>query len=860
MKCGLGSPRDVYRAISNDISKYGIFHKCLFHLHTPASYDYIFFEDYKDKNLKSIEKKVTDLFLFNKCVELGILPSDRKNLYSQNNEDGIFSNEREFWAFLLIADRIIRNKIELIVISDHNTIEGYDKLCKTIEILYENNHLGIKTNKFYPTTILGIELSCADKNHVVAIFDDCNDEVKKKSKKNIQGFLEEYLMNEDEGLYITANEVIDKICEMRGIPYIAHINSSSMFSENEKFMSGAYKKKLLANPNFHIAGISDITSENIIRNKIEKESNRKFCILLDSDAHSIDAIPQKIFWIKGQQCNFKMIHSALMDSKMAVSLEKPKSPKIFIEGLLIEGSKGFLNDGDNTKDFVITFSDALNCLIGGRGTGKSTILSILELVLAQRFNNVSIYEAIGKYESIWILCHLNEKKYLLLFAPLRAEYEDCASIKTLVNNIYGRYRFDEIIKKIERNDSEIKRLIKEILLKKCMTIYDVKDDGNWEEYRKSKKSLMEKIFGEGYVINRLVNIAENGTISQYIMETMNIQKIFPKISNGYQIFFNEYEKILSEREKAVNIYLETFNNQPAQKGKLRIRYERIENIGDFIDFESILRMSNKFKSYSKKLSKKYFNGYNITFEGVSDFLYTCSEKNIITFLKLMFNKNYEDISKIADIENFCEPFTSDMVDNNFQNVQNNPIAVIKLIIDEVINLGKSEITKKFPKKYIESTEEFVLEFNVESKSTSPNNKKPNFLEIRKLSQGQKVVAMLSFILGYSAYIKDERPLIVDQPEDNLDNQYIYETLVKTIRDVKLQKQIIMATHNATIVTNARTEKVVVLDSNGENGKVLDTGYSDERKIKKHIINYLEGGIEAFKMKCLIYDDILKSSK
>ena len=160
---------------------------------------------------------------------------------------------------------------------------------------------------------------------------------------------------------------------------------------------------------------------------------------------------------------------------------------------------------------------------------------------------------------------------------------------------------------------------------------------------------------------------------------------------------------------------------------------------------------------------------------------------------------------------------------------------------------------------LQAVEGFVLEFNTESKSTSAKNKKPNFLEIGKLSQGQKVVAMLSFILGYSAYIEDERPFVIDQPEDNLDNQYIYETLVKMIRDVKLKKQIIMATHNATIVTNARAEQVIVLESDGKNGKVLASGYSDEKRIKKYIINYLEGGIEAFRKKYQIYGEILSTS-
>ncbi len=50
-----------------------------------------------------------------------------------------------------------------------------------------------------------------------------------------------------------------------------------------------------------------------------------------------------------------------------------------------------------------------------------------------------------------------------------------------------------------------------------------------------------------------------------------------------------------------------------------------------------------------------------------------------------------------------------------------------------------------------------------------------------VSLGQKVVVMLSFVLGYSDYSNDYRPLIIDQPEDNLDNQYIYHNLVHQLR-------------------------------------------------------------------------------
>lgn len=103
------------------------------------------------------------------------------------------------------------------------------------------------------------------------------------------------------------------------------------------------------------------------------------------------------------------------------------------------------------------------------------------------------------------------------------------------------------------------------------------------------------------------------------------------------------------------------------------------------------------------------------------------------------------------------------------------------------------------------------------------NKKIIFKEVTRLSLGQKVVAMLDFILAYSEFTNDNRPLLIDQPEDNLDSRYIYN-LVQILRDVKNQRQIIIATHNATIVTNAMSDLVILMESDGEHGWVEQSGY------------------------------------
>ena len=98
----------------------------------------------------------------------------------------------------------------------------------------------------------------------------------------------------------------------------------------------------------------------------------------------------------------------------------------------------------------------------------------------------------------------------------------------------------------------------------------------------------------------------------------------------------------------------------------------------------------------------------------------------------------------------------------------------------------------------------------------------------------------------------------NQPEDNLDSQYIYKNLVRQLRDIKNKRQIIIATHSATIVTNAMADQVCVMCSDGENGWIERAGYPSEDTIKRDIVNYMEGGIDSFEHKIKVYQPILKN--
>ncbi len=115
---------------------------------------------------------------------------------------------------------------------------------------------------------------------------------------------------------------------------------------------------------------------------------------------------------------------------------------------------------------------------------------------------------------------------------------------------------------------------------------------------------------------------------------------------------------------------------------------------------------------------------------------------------------------------------------------------------------------------------------------------PNFKDAADLSKGQKCTALLPLLLA-----RRDNPLMIDQPEDNLDNHFIFETVVETISRLKAKRQMIFVTHNANIPVLAEADLVIVLDSDGKTGNISKLGSLDE--CRDEIIDLLEGGREAF---------------
>ena len=125
----------------------------------------------------------------------------------------------------------------------------------------------------------------------------------------------------------------------------------------------------------------------------------------------------------------------------------------------------------------------------------------------------------------------------------------------------------------------------------------------------------------------------------------------------------------------------------------------------------------------------------------------------------------------------------------------------------------------------------------------------DYKDVEHLSAGQRCTVILSIVLQHTS-----RTLIIDQPEDHLDNAYIATTVIKAIRNRKAKGQLIISTHNANIPVLGEADLVIEMTSDGRNGFVQICEKLSNPKSVKAITNVMEGGREAFASRAAFYDE------
>jgi ABC-type lipoprotein export system ATPase subunit len=378
---------------------------------------------------------------------------------------------------------------------------------------------------------------------------------------------------------------------------------------------------------------------------------------------------------------------------------------------------------------------------------------------------------------------------------------------------------------------------------------------NIEPLESKKEELLEELKG---VIGRLnEDNNESMTNEKAVLEKelKNLQAKLDEPNRNYQKYLEE-EKVWGKTMKALE--------------------GSIEQVGSLNHFERLLKEANDAPESLKEVRKERLKVFKLIYKEVAGIrsiferyyapVQKFIEKNtkkggFLVESKLVMNFeasiveddfsdkffDYIDRGSISAFHGIRESskLLSDLLQrldlNKFEDVQELISKILKLLTD-----GKEkrplEISNQLRKdKTLESFYNFLfsLDYLRPKYSLTWDNK-----NVSELSPGEKGTLLLIF---YLLIDKEEMPLIIDQPEENLDNETIYRVLVPCIKVAKQRRQVIIVTHNPNLAVVCDAEQIICASIDKQRGfKVTyDTGSIENPEINKKILDILEGTRPAF---------------
>ena len=299
-----------------------------------------------------------------------------------------------------------------------------------------------------------------------------------------------------------------------------------------------------------------------------------------------------------------------------------------------------------------------------------------------------------------------------------------------------------------------------------------------------------------------------------------------------------------------------------------------EIIGNENEENSIKGLEKQLNYINNDLEKEYQENKNERMKIIEEIFN--KKQKIINVYKTIYSPIESEIKKILNPVDGNINFTTNLcvVDENIgENLLNyisksysgkfsgkNEATQVMNRIIESTDFNKLEDVKKF----IDSVLECVSE-DIDSSSKKIKNKeglyqllcnldyigvtynlKVGEASLQELSPGERGIVLLIFYLALS---KEEIPIIIDQPEDNLDNQSVYNKLVPCICEAKKKRQVIIVTHNPNIAVACDAEQIIYCHLDKNLCKFsYKSGSIENDAIRESVINVLEGTMPAFDLR------------
>ncbi len=814
-----------------------------------------------------------------------------------------------------IIEVLKENNISLVAITDHHTID--------VKRINELRNLAGNDIKILPGIEFCSDSKGKEPIHFIGIFSGADiknlnftrEEICSKTNINKQ---KQNKRRENE-IYCNLEKTAKLIRELGGIITIHAGNKSNSIENitNSLPHSMAQKKDIAENIDIFEIGREKDQKDYI--DVVFKEIGI-YPMIICSDNHNInDYSLKQNCWIKADS-TFEGLKQIIYEPEERVKIQKENPnfefDKPYFERISIkDDTELFENEKVTFLKKEIPFNKNLVTIIGGRGTGKSLLVNYLahifnkndkkfkdnkEFEVCYAKNNVknadiAVFNAKDKSQINFIFIEQSKLKTLTDEKTVGEEFKKLLQLEDL--------QFDETLNK------EITNLIGEIEELKNWFNYETENserinDKDFNEKKKGNaKQLLKTITtkeNEVKLLKYTENVDDIKNYENLLLEldklkekheeyskelNVEISILNDKLDNDFKIKEINFNKQLQAIEKAKNHFEKLKAKKESENIKIKKQFESEGYKGDLIELlknaeryqrdisgatkqlvligkkEKILQGKIELRNkLGKKLKQEHDRQAKIiedSWNNILDNIGNENQKQImkkiladrgiqikgkVTFNLVKFNKKLENYLDKRVYKNLGKDLGILNLDSYYEFINKK--------LGDFIEGDKKDTTKRSlgdlffnlseRKEYLYT----IVEISYNGKT------------LEKLSAGQKGTLYLLLQLATKAF---STLLIFDQPEDDLDNEFITEELVDLFKELKKYRQIIIVTHNANLVVTADAEQVIVANNNDENITYF-SGSLENHTIIKNVCKILEGGKNAFEKRKRRYSSIASKEK
>lgn len=833
-----------------------------------------------------------------------------------------------------LVDRCIKNEIQVVGIADHGSVDGVETLRQTLEAA------GIVV---FP----GFEIASTEKVHMVCLY---------PAGTSINA-LNQYLgaLGAPVGGKKTAPSALgclaiaEKIENQGGFWYAAHATGASGLLRLQQDGGGLNHiwcdcdKVLAAQIAGDIDGIPEPEAQKILRNKnAQYKRDRKIALINSKDVRKPEDLDnlRSYSWIKMTEPALDALRLACRDPESRVRLSHEVNPTYYSRIDRIAVKRGYL------EDLELDLSPNLNAVVGGRGTGKSTLIEAIRYALQLVPSNK---DALRAHEGIIDANFAKEKAGIEITVTSFQQNSE----RYVVSRYHGepakvlddqgkvlQLSPKDVLPRVEvYGQNELLAIVQNDQAKASLLGRFLPDDASVKQelatiqtaLRKNRQEIdtleskvaeiggklaqvpalhdKEKSFQKLGLDSELKQVRAREAQRAYVTAINESLETIEAVAEEFKAALDDVDElavpadtpvgtldtftaILTEAKKAA---LKAAADAETALGKTRAKYDKAKTAFDqqmsageqtfnvavnklpALKGKSVAQLAAEYKKVSGDLAKLQPLGAQKTAHEGKLLTLNKDRANLLQKLAKARNSRWTDLSKAVKVlnkrlegqlridfepERVRSPLKEFLLNCDLEGVAEKRLAWIEdadsVSVVELVNLIKqgcnallgafkkagmqkqvADALAGLPAATVRELEELELPERMEL-LLNVSREGENYREVGKLSTGQQCTAILHLLL-----LDNPDPLIIDQPEDNLDNAFIAEHIVNELRTSKTKRQYLFATHNANIPVFGDAEWIGVLQEEGGRSKLLASGSIDSPQVKDLAANILEGGKEAF---------------